>query len=259
MAELSREEFVDRVIAAARAKFPLAKVERAPEAFSLSVDGLVASLENLYRIHNLSPEDFRRNVERWMVELMRVTEGSPDFGADFKTIGDRILPMILGESATIVQGGMVSQPFVGDLHIAYAIDHDRTIAYIPEGQFEKWKISLDDLHEAALANLVTRSQQISAHAGQDDAGHVNLIIFQTMDGYDASRILLPTLHERLREHLGSPFVAGIPNRDILLCFRNEAQMVERMLDQIVRDYRQMPHQISQKLLLVTADGIATRE
>ena len=38
---------------------------------------------------------------------------------------------------------------------------------------------------------------MSAHAAQDEDGRINLILFQTMDGYDASRILLPTLHERL--------------------------------------------------------------
>jgi uncharacterized protein YtpQ (UPF0354 family) len=80
-----------------------------------------------------------------------------------------------------------------------------------------------------------------------------------MDGFDATRILLPTLHSRLREHLGSPFVAGIPNRDILLCFRDDEETVERLKKQIADDYIKMPHPITDKLLLVTADGIAPRE
>jgi len=88
---------------------------------------------------------------------------------------------------------------------------------------------------------------------------MELILFQTLDGYDASRVLLPDLHERLREHLGSPFSAGIPNRDILLCFRNEEATVSRLRPQIERDYEQMPHQITSKLLLITADGIAMRD
>jgi uncharacterized protein YtpQ (UPF0354 family) len=99
---------------------------------------------------------------------------------------------------------------------------------------------------------------MAAHAAQDEDGKINLILFQTMDGYDASRILLPTLHDRLREHLGSPFAAGIPNRDILLCFRNDDETVARLREQIADDYRKMPHQVTDKLLLVTADGIALR-
>jgi len=79
-----------------------------------------------------------------------------------------------------------------------------------------------------------------------------------MDGYDAARLLLPTLHERLRSYLGSPFVAAVPNRDILICFRNEPDVVEKLTQQIGQDYRSMPHQVTDKLFLVTPDGIAPR-
>jgi hypothetical protein len=88
---------------------------------------------------------------------------------------------------------------------------------------------------------------------------VNLILFQTMDGYDASRVLLPTLHDRLREYLGSPFAAAIPNRDILLCFRNDEETVGRLREQIREDHGKMPHGVTDRILLVTADGIAPRE
>ena len=59
------------------------------------------------------------------------------------------------------------------------------------------------------------------------------------------------LLKRLREHLGSPFVAGIPNRDILLCFRNDDETIDRLRDQIKHDYQSMPHQVTDKLMLVT--------
>ena len=67
------------------------------------------------------------------------------------------------------------------------------------------------------------------------------------------------LHEKLREHLGSPFCAAIPNRDILLCFRNDEETVDRLREQIEADHRRMPHGVTEKLLLVTADGIAPRD
>ena len=121
-----------------------------------------------------------------------------------------------------------------------------------------YKPTLETLHKTAIDNLTARSQEISAHAAQDENGNVNLILFQTMDGYDASRILLPTLHDRLKEHLGSPFAAGIPNRDILLCFRDDEETVGRLSQQISDDYQKMPHQVTDKLLLVTPDGIAPR-
>jgi hypothetical protein len=258
---LSREQFVARVIEIVRDRFPLVKIAPPGEGagFALSVNGAIAPLENLYRVAILRPQDLQHHVERWTVELLRAAEGTPDAGATFDEVKDRILPMILTSSATEPPAaGVVTQPLVEGLMIGYAIDNDRTISYIPQSRFSDWEITIEELHKTAIDNLVSRSEAISAHAAQDEQGRVNLILFQTMDGYDASRLLLPTLHDRLREHLGSPFAAGIPNRDILLCFRDDDETVKRLRKQIADDFRRMPHQVTDQLLLITQDGIAVR-
>jgi uncharacterized protein YtpQ (UPF0354 family) len=258
MAELSREEFLSRTIAHVREKFPLAKVSPGEPDFSLKVNGHIASLENVYRLSILRPDEMNHHVERWMVELLRAAEGTPDREGTFEELKDRIFPLVIVDSSGEAAKVTVTQPLVDDLVIGYAIDADRTISYIPRELFETWNTTIDELHEQALTNLVGRSEAINAHAAEDESGKINLILFQTMDGYDASRILLPMLHDRLREYLGSPFAAGIPNRDILLCFRNDDATVERLTTQIADDFRRMPHQVTEKLLLVTPDGIAPR-
>ena len=91
------------------------------------------------------------------------------------------------------------------------------------------------------------SQQLAADAAQDETGQVNLILFQKGDGYDSSRLMLPTLHERLREHLGSPFLAAIPNRDILICIRHDSQILASVRSQVAQDFRTMPRQITERL------------
>ena len=257
--ELSREQFIQRVIEHVRVKFPLVKLSRGEQSFSMNVNGNLAPLENLYRVSLLRPDDLERHVDRWMVELLRAAEGTPDQSGEYEDIKDRILPMVLSAGTTELKtDAMVTQPLIEGLIVAYALDSDRTISYIPRVLFDEWKMSIDDLHEVAIKNLVAKSEAINAHAAQDEDGAINLILFQTMDGYDASRILLPTLHERLREHLGSPFAAGIPNRDILLCFRDDEETVNRLKSQIADDFRSMPHQVTDRLLLVTQDGIASR-
>jgi hypothetical protein len=258
MAALSREQFIDQVLQYVKEKFPLVKIARGAEPFSMLVNGHLASMENVYRMSALQPNETRHHIERWVVELVRAAEGTPDRTGSFEELRDRILPMIIADAGRDNRT-MVTKPLLEGLSVAYAIDSDRTIAYIPEQQFNDWSIDRQTLHETAIENLVKRSESMSAHAAQDDEGKINLILFQTMDGYDASRVLLPTLHDRLREHLGSPFAAGIPNRDILLCFRNDDDTVSRLRDQIADDHRKMPHGVTEKLLLVTADGIAPRD
>jgi len=258
MASLSREQFVEQVLQHIAEKFPLVKVSRGEPTFSLVIDGQIASLENIYRMTMLRPEQLKQHIERWVVELLRAGEGTPDRTSALEDVKDRILPMVLpGTPGESEQEG-VSQVLVDGLQVAYAIDGDRTISYITRKQFESWKITMEELHEIALNNLVQKSEAIEAQAAHDGSGNINLILFQTLDGYDASRVLLPTLHQKLRQYLGSPFAAGIPNRDILLCFRNDDETVKRLSAQIAEDYRQMPHQVTEKLLLITADGLARR-
>ncbi len=257
MASITREQFVEQVLKLVPGKFPLVKLSRGDEPFSMRVNGNIVSLENIYRMAVLQPDDMRRHVERWIVELLRSAEGTPDRNGSFEELKERIFPMLLPESAGEVHADTVSQPLIDGLRIAYAIDSDRTIAYIPKAQFNEWNISTDELHTTALDNLIARSETMVASAAQDEDNRINLILFQTGDGYDASRLLLPTLHDRLREHLGSPFAAAVPTRDLLLCFRSDADTIARVKDQVMEDYRRMPHQVSDRLLLVTADGIAT--
>jgi hypothetical protein len=260
MSPLTREQFVQEVLRIIPAKFPLVKIMRADEPFSMRVNGRVEPLESLYRTVVLDPSDMRQHVERWIVELLRAAEGIPHGAGGFADFKDRIFPLVLSDQlASTVHRETLSQAVVPGLRVAYGIDSDRSIAYIPRLQFELWNMPLEDLHETAIENLVSRSEAMHAQVAQDEAGRIDLIIFQSGDGYDASRILLPTLHDRLREHIDSPFIAAVPNRDILLCFRNDPETVERVKPQVEEDYRRMPHQVSERLYLITADGIAPVE
>jgi uncharacterized protein YtpQ (UPF0354 family) len=257
MSTPTREQFINEVLKVVGDRFPLVKIARAEETFSMRVNGHVASLENLYRMSVLRPESTQRHVERWIVELLRAAEGTPDLDGTFEELKPRIMPMIVPEQNDPHQMS-VTQPLVDGLALTYGIDNDRTIAHITQKRLKRWKITVEELHEAAIANLSAKSQAIQAHAAQDEDGKMELLLFQTMDGYDASRVILPDLHEKLREHLGSPFAAAIPNRDILLCFRADDATVNRLRPQIEKDFAQMPHQITDRILLVTADGIAVR-
>jgi len=238
-------------------RFPLVRVEADRAGFALRINNHLASLENLYRTVAQHPEDFRHQVERWIVELLRAAEGHPDEREGFGAIKGRILPMVLSPEDVLAHGdAALAQPLVEGLCVAYAIDNDRSITYIPKPMFESWGVTLDELHETAIENLLGRSDGLQATAAQDDEGAVNLVLVQTLDGYDASRILLPTLHQQLSPLLGPTFGVGIPNRDILVCFRTSDEIAHRLGRQIAEDYRTMPHRVTDHLFLVTADGIA---
>jgi hypothetical protein len=180
----------------------------------------------------------------------------PDQPESFDDVRANLMPLLWGpQSAATDDAERISRPLVADLAVVYLITTDPT-APVTAPMLKKWGIDSDELHQAALANLVARSEAVVAQAAADASGRISLIQFQSRDGFDASRLLLPTLHDRLREHLGSPFGAGVPTRDLLLCFRNTDEVRQRMRQPIRDGYRHMPEQLTEQLLLVTADGIA---
>src|SRR3954465_2245412 len=95
--EFTREAFAQKGIDLVRGRFPLVKIGRAEQPFSLRLNGQIASLENLYRSAKLSPENLKYQIERWAVELLRASEGTPDQGASFDAVKERILPMIVSQ------------------------------------------------------------------------------------------------------------------------------------------------------------------
>src|SRR5688572_10753999 len=97
MAGLTREQFVDHVLKTVPERFPLVKLSRGEAPFSMKVNGHMVSLENIYRMAVLRPEEMRHNIERWVVELLRAAEGSPDRTGSFDELRERILPMVLPE------------------------------------------------------------------------------------------------------------------------------------------------------------------
>jgi hypothetical protein len=251
----TREQFAHRVIQIIRKRFPLMKVGRARASFSLRVNGKVCALEDLYRQAVMAPKAMPGIVEQWALGLLRQNEGVPESNESFEELHARIMPLLSSSPSADEESQCVERPLVADLCIVYVVEGE-PLQRVTVPMLRRWGIDADELHEAALANLVARSEAVVAQAAADASGRISLIQFQCRDGYDASRILLPTLHERLREHLGSPFIAGVPSRDLLLCFRNTQDVVDRMRQPVREGFRHMPQQLSERLLLITADGIA---
>src|SRR5687768_3758928 len=99
MSKPSREQFAQQVIEIVRAKFPLVQIARAEQPFAMRLNGHVAQLENLYRITRLRPEHVREDIERWAVDILRVSEGMPQDEETFEDMRPRILPMLLPETS----------------------------------------------------------------------------------------------------------------------------------------------------------------
>jgi hypothetical protein len=155
-------------------------------------------------------------------------------------------------------GVSVTYPFLDDVLISVVVDAEHGYAYVRSEDVERWGVGLIDLYEAARTNLELASQNLDVSYFP---GPPAIIALDTSDGYAAARVLLPSLRQFVGERLGTPFYAGIPNRDFLIMWSadTEPEFLARMRSQLLEDSQCRSHPLSSRVLSVSADSISAAE
>ena len=77
------------------------------------------------------------------------------------------------------------------------------------------------------------------------------------DGYDAARLLLGGLHDRLSSQLGGDFYVATPARDMFVAISpGPDPFIKRLRTRVEHDYKRLPYPISPDFFFVTRDGVA---
>jgi len=180
---------------------------------------VTADLTNFYSAYSRDPAQLDVVFETFVRVMLGI---QPDRSAsDYPALSDRIYPMLkplemLVEVRERKLPMLAYREFLADLMITYVIDEERSVAYINEEHLERWSVSAHDLHERALVNLRRRTEQVKYTTV--GAGEQQLFIFNTGDGYDASRLLLSEVLAEWARVVPGNLVIGIPNRDFLIAF-----------------------------------------
>jgi len=161
------------------------------------------------------------------------------------TVRERKLPML------------VYRPFLADLMITYVIDEQGRLAYLNENHLESWQVGEHEVHAQALANLQARTAERGSYTTAGE-GAQRLVIFNSQDGFDATRLLLTGLLIQLRPQFPGAMVIGIPNRDFLIAFSDaDRAILANVAAQIERDAAERDHGLTDQLF--TLVGAEVRE
>jgi hypothetical protein len=113
-----------------------------------------------------------------------------------------------------------SQPLVDEgpcgIAVVYALDVGAYDVIVNGDHLLSWGVKAADIQDAALANLSAWS--VSAAWTDEVSGERRLLSSDTGDGWDAARILLPDVLERLGRELGAAgrVLIGLPERHLLI-------------------------------------------
>ena len=112
------------------------------------------------------------------------------------------------------------------------LDYPQSVRYVRDSEVAASGKEFDDLLEIALANLYERTRGEVYEVGDEQTG--KLFVLATQDGYDATRILLSPLLERLAGRISGELVVGIPNRDFFIAFGNANPLLVGQVGQQIK-------------------------
>jgi hypothetical protein len=253
---------------------------REPEAFAESVASLLKRLQPEYAVDLVGPRELLVNGRRLDLEnLFRMVSHEPSRGTEIVEhyleqlfTGDtvqlmtmslefakpRIMPRIQPETIFehLSREQVAHIPFVNNTVIVFVTDLPHMTVSITTEQQLRWNVSLEEMDEIARHNLDEYAQELEVQVVESKEGGRAAIISQH-DGYDAARLLLSGLHQRLAPQLGHNFYVATPARDMFVAMSAEPEpFLSRLHDRVVQDFRRLPYPISPDFFIVTRDGIA---
>lgn len=223
----------------------------------LVIAGRRLDLVNLYRIVRHDPGRGVEIVEHYLEQL---------FAGDLLHVNAmtldaaraRIMPRIQPESIFehLSRRLVAHVPYVNGSVIVFVLDLPQMTVSITTEQIVQWGVELDDLEAIARGNLSQYAPELDIQLVESREGGVAAILAE-QDGYDAARLLLGDLHQRLAPALGGDFLVAIPARDMFVALSQKpADFVDRIRQRVAHDYQRLPYPITDQLYYVTRDGVA---
>ncbi len=227
----------------------------------LRIDAQTINLSNLYRAVKHAEVngagDGQNLVDQFIGSFLSARQ-LRETPLPLEVVSGKILPRIhpleaMAGSAS--NNPLACQPFVNDTVILYAIDLNGASVPVTVEQLIRWGVDVEEIDSIARENLAEHRPRMELRSFQTESA--TAAVFNTGDGYDASRLLLLHLHDQLCGDLGRTFMVAIPSRDVFIAFPCEpSELVTRLRRRVEVDYRKLPNPITSDLFLVTLDGVA---
>ncbi len=156
----------------------------------------------------------------------------------------RVLPRFFPQH-WLASLGIVFTDFPSRVLVGYVLRAEGNYSYILDADFAALRLSLEELHAAALANL-SKLPSASIAIGKVPGGSEGWISAKN-DNFAAARILLPQIQGEFRAELGDMFLFVLPHRDWCFCWslaqtprRQENHAREALQNFLQDDYNLTP-------------------
>ncbi|HEV3258602.1 MAG TPA: DUF1444 family protein [Gemmataceae bacterium] len=253
--ELLLRKVANEVMERLRARYPEQNFEY--DGKGIRGRDRVVFLSNLYREVQAAPSRRTETIAQFVENLGQTADASMGHET-WEEVRDHVLP-VLKPRDYIVAGTatqhLLTSEWLADVVICYVIRRQKLFRFVTGWDVGRWGTDAESFHKLAVDNL-SRLPWPGRLEGSRHKDGGRVILVETGDGLASSRLLHPGLHHLLAGALGSPFWAGVPDRDTLVVYSDRRALKRRIARRLRKDHDTSAYPITPRPFLVTPDGVA---
>tara|TARA_R110002096_G_scaffold215310_9_gene403128 strand:+ start:41621 stop:42679 length:1059 start_codon:yes stop_codon:yes gene_type:complete len=179
-----------------------------------------------------------------------------------ESVTNQILPFLRPDgyfSSAPERQSLARLEFLGDVWITYAIQRVGKRTFVREWDLEQWGISVDELHDIAMANLdeIDWPKLLKRKRNKPKRSGRLIVIENSGDPVGASKVLDLRLHDIFANHLGTPFCIATPDCESLVLFRESD--LERGTEEVAEKFKKAKNPLSPQILVLSPEGVSLAE
>lgn len=256
--QTTQDDFKVKVINYIKNKYPDFEIESRKD-FNIDVKSK-SGTHHLY-LDNLYKSSSQNNFTDWEEQLEKLLIEPKITSLSYEEVKNKVFPMI--KNAEFVSAAnskvpedqhLLSYHLMNGLFICWVVDLPEQMNYVSQKQLKEWGIPRDELVNITMKNLESLPGSDRLRVKKLENG-ASLIIFDSKDGYDATRLLLlqnPENYNVFANRLGENFIVAIPHRDLLVAAPYQA--AQPLSFEIEEEYKKSPYNIIPNLLIITKEG-----
>ncbi len=234
---------------------PELQVEEAEDSLRVTAGGRNGALylEQLLRRCREYPEHATLLVEDAATAFVAALDEEDGLPEDW---AEQVLPQLLPDDAADRE--LARQALLAGVQVGYVLPSDGAFRWITQAELAAAGVSAQALHEAALRNIERSCNRLVIDAREGEyEGEELMLHFQTGDGLDAARLLVPTFFQRFAPRFAeAPLLVAVPTRDTLIMVSAENAGTAGWLAWRSRqEYHRHAYPLLPMLLRVTERGI----
>lgn len=250
---LSEAEFSRAVITRARRERPDIRVQSMGK-YLLLVEAApgqrrVVSLASLYQSYCASPTTRDEVVAAFLAAQVYQQPGDVEgtFAENRPRVMPQVVPQDLVDHFRWENRELAAVGYVVGMAIAFVVDEEEGYAFITRRIMLEWGVDETVLLRTAMENLQAQSRTIDTYYRVGEGNRLS-VVWETFDGYDASRMLLSReLTEATALINGNPVIA-VPHRDYMVMFGDaDPDFVEEMRERIREEFESQSCAITPRL------------